>query len=147
MAYVWGLLAALEPAFRTVTTSADPAIRAMMKTPASLADLAIAGLIAWHLRATPKWALLGGGADRALHPAVIDVSAWWGQYESIYVLSASSRSSSPSRGHSLWAAAALAVALMTKPQALPLPRPVRGLVPRAARAGAGRSRRRSSARS
>src|SRR5690242_15833495 len=32
MAYIWGALAALEPAFRTVTTSADPAIRAIMKT-------------------------------------------------------------------------------------------------------------------
>ena len=42
MAYVWGVLAAIEPAFRTVTDSADPWIRSLMKIPASLADLGIA---------------------------------------------------------------------------------------------------------
>ncbi len=118
MVYVWGLLAAVEPAFRTVTTSVDPAIRAVMKAPASIADLALGGLIAWHLRATPRWAILGGLAI-LLHPAVIDVSAWWGQYESIYVLFGAIAFVLAVRGHSLWAAAALAVAVMTKPQALP----------------------------
>jgi hypothetical protein len=118
MAYIWGLLAAVEPAFRTVTTSADPAIRAIMKAPASIADLALGGLIAWHLRATPRWAL-AGALLVLLHPAVIDVSAWWGQYESIYVLFGALAFVLAVRGHSLFAAAALAVALMTKPQALP----------------------------
>jgi hypothetical protein len=118
MAYIWSVLAAAEPAFRTVTTSADPAIRAIMKAPASIADLAIAGLIAWHLRATPKWAI-GGALLVLLHPAVIDVSAWWGQYESIYVLFGVLAFVLAVRGHSLFAAAALAVALMTKPQAVP----------------------------
>jgi Gpi18-like mannosyltransferase len=50
---------------------------------------------------------------------VIDVSAWWGQYESIYVLGGALAYVLAVRGHSLWAAAALGVALMTKPQALP----------------------------
>jgi len=118
MAYIWGALATLEPALRTVTTSADPAIRAIMKAPASLADLALGAVVVWHLRATPRWALLGGAAI-LLHPAVIDVSAWWGQYESIYVLGGVVAYVLAVRGHSLWAAAALAVALMTKPQALP----------------------------
>ncbi len=118
MTYLWGLIAALEPAFRTVTTSADPAIRAIMKAPASLADLAIGGLIAWHLRATPRWAIAGALAV-FLHPAVIDVSAWWGQYESIYVLFGVLAFVLAVRGHSALAAAAVAVALMTKPQALP----------------------------
>jgi hypothetical protein len=118
MAYVWGLLAAIEPAFRTVTTSADPAIRGVMKAPASLADLALGGLIAWHLRATPRWAI-AGAVLVLFHPAVIDVSAWWGQYESIYVLFGALAFVLAVRGHSLFAAAALAVALMTKPQALP----------------------------
>ena len=54
-----------------------------------------------------------------LHPAVIDVSAWWGQYESIYVLFGLVAYLLAVRGHSLPAAAVLAVALMTKPQALP----------------------------
>ena len=118
MADIWGLLAAIEPAFRTATTAADPAIRAIMKTPASLADLALGLLVVWHLRATPRWALLGGAAI-LLHPAVVDVSAWWGQYESIYVLGGAVAYVLAVRGHSLWAAAALGVALMTKPQALP----------------------------
>ncbi len=118
MTYVWGVLAAIEPAFRTVTTAADPAIRAIMKAPASLADLALGLVIVWHLRATPRWAILGGAAIW-LHPAVIDVSAWWGQYESIYVLGGAVAFVLAVRGHSLWAAAALAIALMTKPQALP----------------------------
>jgi hypothetical protein len=118
MVFVWGVLAAVEPAFRTVTTAADPAIRAIMKTPASLADLGLGLVVAWHLRSTPRWALLGAAAI-ALHPAVIDVSAWWGQYESIYVLGGVIAFALAVRGHSLWAAAALAIALMTKPQALP----------------------------
>jgi hypothetical protein len=118
MVYIWGTLAAIEPAFRTVTTSAEPAIRAIMKAPASLADVALGLVVVWHLRATPRWALLGGAAI-LLHPAVIDVSAWWGQYESIYVLGGVVAFVLAARGHSLWAAAVLGVALMTKPQALP----------------------------
>jgi hypothetical protein len=118
MALIWGVLAAVEPAFRTVTTAADPAIRAVMKAPASIADIALAMVVVWHLRATPRWATLGGAAI-LLHPAVIDVSAWWGQYESIYVLGGVAAYVLAVRGHSLWAAAALGVALMTKPQALP----------------------------
>jgi hypothetical protein len=118
MAYIWGLLAAIEPAFRTVTTSAEPAIRAIMKAPASIADLALGLVVAWHLRATPRWAVIGALAI-VLHPAVIYVSAWWGQYESIYLLGGALAYVLAVRGHSLWAAAALAVALMTKPQALP----------------------------
>jgi hypothetical protein len=118
MAYIWGALAALEPAFRTVTTSADPAIRAIMKAPASLADLFLGALIAWHLRSTPRWAI-AGALLVLLHPAVIDVSAWWGQYESIYVVFGVLAFVLAVRGHSLFAAAALGVAVMTKPQALP----------------------------
>ncbi len=118
MVYLWGLLAAIEPAFRTVTDAADPAIRAIMKAPASLADIAIGGLVAWELRARPRWAV-AAGLGILLHPAVIDVSAWWGQYESIYLLFGLIVFMLAVRGHSLPAAAVLAVALMTKPQALP----------------------------
>ena len=118
MVYIWGVLAALEPAFRTVTDGADPAIRAIMKAPASLADLAIALLVAYELRARPRWAV-AAALGIALHPAVIDVSAWWGQYESIYVLWGLVAYMLAVRGHPLVAAAFVAVALMTKPQALP----------------------------
>ena len=59
----------------------------LMKTPASLADLGLAALLVYAL---PRDRPLLGGRSRAaivlLHPAVIDVSAWWGQYETIYLL-------------------------------------------------------------
>lgn len=118
MVYLWALLAAIDPALRTATSSADESIRAIMKAPATFADLALAGVVAWHLRATPRWAALGG-ALIVLHPAVLDTSAWWGQYESIYVLFGAIAFVLAVRGHSLAAAAALAIALMTKPQAVP----------------------------
>ena len=118
MVYLWGLLAAIEPWFRTVMDAADPAIRSIMKLPASLADIALGGLVAWELRSRPRWAL-AAGLGILLHPAVIDVSAWWGQYESIYVLFGLDAYLLAVRGQSLPAAAVLAVALMTKPQALP----------------------------
>lgn len=118
MAYVWGALAAIEPAFRTVTDSSDPGIRALMKVPASLADIGLALLVAYALRNRPWWAVIAA-AIVLLHPAVIDVSAWWGQYESIYLLSALAAVVFALNGRNGLAAAALAVCVMTKPQALP----------------------------
>jgi Gpi18-like mannosyltransferase len=118
MVYVWGVLAALEPVFRPVTDGADPLVRAIMKTPASLADIAIGLLVAWELRGRPRWAVVAG-VGILLHPAVIEVSAWWGQYESIYVLFGLIAFMLAVRGHMVPAAAMLGVALMTKPQALP----------------------------
>ena len=118
MAWVWGALAALEPAFRTVTDSADPGIRSLMKIPASLADLGIAAAAIWWFRDRPKLALLAAGAV-LLWPATWYVSAWWGQYESIYVLGAVLALLAARGGLPLVTAALLAVSLMTKPQALP----------------------------
>ena len=118
MAYIWGLLAAVQPAFQTVTDASDPAIRALMKTPASVADIGLALLVAFALRDKPRWAVIGAAAI-ALHPAVIDISAWWGQYESIYMVSALAAVICAVHGRNGLAAALLAVALMTKPQVLP----------------------------
>jgi Gpi18-like mannosyltransferase len=144
MAYIWAALAVLEPAFRTATDASDPVVRELMKLPASVADIGLAMLIAYALRGRPRLAVLGA-ATILLHPAVIDISAWWGQYESIYLLSALAAAILAINGRNGWAAAAIAVALMTKPQALPLLVPFaawfwatggwRGLV-RAAAAGA-----------
>jgi Gpi18-like mannosyltransferase len=125
MVYIWSLLAAIEPAFRTVTDASDPAIRALMKVPASLADLGLALGVAWALRSRPSWAV-AAALGIALHPAVIDVSAWWGQYESIYVLAALVGYLLAVGGRPGWAAVALAIAVMTKPQALPLLIPFAG---------------------
>jgi Gpi18-like mannosyltransferase len=118
MAYIWGILAAVQPAFQTVTDSSDPAIRALMKVPASLADIGLALVVVYALRRTP-WIAVAAGAAIFLHPAVIDVSAWWGQYESIYLLSAMLAIVLAINGRNGLAAALLAVSIMTKPQALP----------------------------
>jgi Gpi18-like mannosyltransferase len=118
MAYIWAALAAIEPAFATVTDAADPAIRALMKTPASLADFGLAALVAFALRDQPRWAILGALAV-LLVPAVPYVSAWWGQYESIFVLSGLAAALAAGRGRNDIAAALIAVSLATKPQAIP----------------------------
>jgi hypothetical protein len=118
MIYVWGVLAMVEPGFRSAMDSADPGIRAIMKTPASLADFGLAAGVAYALRARPAWAIVAA-LGIALHPAVIDVSAWWGQYESIYVLAGLVAFLLAVADRPLLASIALTVALMTKPQALP----------------------------
>lgn len=119
MVYVWGLLAAVEPGFKTVTDASDPSIRVLMKLPPTLADLGLAAGVAFALRARPTWAVVGA-LGVWLHPAVIDVSALFGQYESIYVLFTLAALLLVVADRPGLAAVALAAALMTKPQALPL---------------------------
>lgn len=119
MAFIWGLIAALDPVFRSVTEGSDPAVSAVMKLPASMADLAVGLLVAYALRAKPRWAI-AGAALILLHPAVIDVSAWWGQYESIYLLPALGAVLLAGSGRNGWAAAAITLSLLTKPQAVVL---------------------------
>jgi hypothetical protein len=118
MVYVWALLGAVEPAFRAVTDAADVAIRVVLKTPPSLADLGLALGVGYGLRSRPAIAV-AAALGIALHPAVIDVSALFGQYESIYVLFGLAAFLLSVGGHPRLGAAALALALMTKPQALP----------------------------
>jgi hypothetical protein len=118
MAWIWGALAAIEPAFRTVTDSSDPAIRALMKAPASLADLGIAAAVGWWFRDRP-WAALAAVAAVLLWPVTWYVSAWWGQYESIYVLPAVLAVLAARARHASLVAVLVAISLMTKPQALP----------------------------
>lgn len=119
MVYLWSVLAAFQPAFETVTDGSDPAIRALMKLPATMADLGLALVAAYALRSQPRWAT-AAAAVILLHPAVIDVSAWWGQYESVYLLPALAAAVLAVKGRNGWAAGAIAISLMTKPQALPL---------------------------
>lgn len=118
MAYVWAALATIQPAFATVTDSSDPAIRVLMKLPATIADFGIAALVAYALRERPRWAAIGFAAVM-LHPVVFYVSAWWGQYDSIFVLSGLGALVAALNGRNGLAAALLAVSLMTKPQAIP----------------------------
>ena len=71
-----------------MTDASDPAIRALMKLPASLADIGLALLVAVRAARPARAGPSSAAAAILLHPAVIDISAWWGQYESIYMLSA-----------------------------------------------------------
>jgi Gpi18-like mannosyltransferase len=89
-----------------------------MKAPASLADIGIAAAVGWWFRDRP-WAALAAIAAVLLWPVTWYVSAWWGQYESIYVLPAvlavlAARARRPGL-----VAVLAAISLMTKPQALP----------------------------
>ena len=118
MAWVWGALAWLEPAFRTVTDASDPAISALMKLPASIADLGIAVAVGWWFRDKP-WAAVAAMGAVLLWPATWYVSAWWGQYESIYVLPAVLAVLAARGGRPSLVAGLVALSLMTKPQALP----------------------------
>ena len=117
MAYVWAVLVAVQPALATVTDSADPGIRALMKLPAVVADLGLAAIVVFALRDRPRWAIAGAAAI-LLHPAVLYVGAWWGQYESIFLLFGLGAVVAASNGRNGLAAALVAAALMTKPQAL-----------------------------
>ena len=96
----------------------DTWLRMLLKLPAVLADFGLAACVAWILREKPVWAGIGAVAV-LLHPATWYVSAWWGQYESIYVLAALLAVLFAVGGRDGLAAAAVAVAVLTKPQALP----------------------------
>ncbi|MBI3745285.1 MAG: hypothetical protein HY264_01935 [Chloroflexi bacterium] len=91
----------------------------MIKLPAVFADFAIAAIVGWSLRARPRWAVAGSLAI-LLVPATWYVSAWWAQFESIYVLPMVVAWLLVTRGRYGWAAVAIAIGLMAKPQALPL---------------------------
>lgn len=119
MVYVWGALAAVEPAFRTVTDASDPGIRVLLKLPPTIADLGLAAGALFALRSRPTWAV-AAGLGVWLHPAVIDASALFGQYESIYTLFALLAFLLAVADRPGLTAVALAFAVMTKPQALPL---------------------------
>lgn len=118
MAYIWGLLAAIQPAFATATDASDIGLRMLMKVPASLADLGLSGLVAFALRDRARWAVIAAAAV-LLVPATWYVSAWWGQYESVFLLSGLAAAIAATRGRNALAAVLIAVSLSTKPQAIP----------------------------
>ncbi len=116
MAYIWALLAAIQPAFADITDASDPGIRALMKLPASIADIGLAAIVVYALRDRPRWALAGAAAI-LLHPAAIYVSGWWGQYESIFALTVLGAAVAAINHRNGLAAALIVASLMTKPQA------------------------------
>ena len=119
MGYVWTALSTLEPAFATVTDASQDGVRMLMKLPATFADYGIAALLAYALRDRPRWAAIAALAY-LLHPAALYTGAWWGQYESVYVLWVLAATVLAVNGRLSWAAAALTLAVLTKPQALPM---------------------------
>lgn len=118
MPWIWAGLGVVAPLVAS-GDAGDPAVIAAMKLPATLADLALAGLVGLTLRTRPRWAIAGIAAI-LVHPGIAYVSAWWGQYESIYVLPIVAAVLAVGAGRRDLAAVLVAVALMTKPQALPL---------------------------
>ena len=116
--WIWWVLGSVAPDLLNPTQN-DPAALALIKLPATLADLGIAAIVGWSLRDRPGWAVAATLAV-LLHPAIFYVSAWWAQFESVYVLPMLIAWALAVRGRPGWAAVAIAVSLMTKPQALPL---------------------------
>jgi hypothetical protein len=120
--WIWSGLALVDPGLGHANPG-EPGIAALMKLPATLADAGMAGAVAWWFRSRPRLAIAGGLAI-LLAPAMVYISAWWGQFESIYVLPALLAAMLAIRGHRDTAAVLLAVSLMSKPQALPLAVPL-----------------------
>jgi Gpi18-like mannosyltransferase len=86
-----------------------------LKLPAMLADAGIAAL-AWRLadnRRIGVWIT----AALSLNPALIYLSAWWGQYESVYALLALAAVVAAGRGRPFWAGVGLGAGVMVKLQA------------------------------
>jgi Gpi18-like mannosyltransferase len=119
MAFVWGILAAIDPAFRTALDASDLGVRILLKLPGTLADFGLAAGVWYALRARPGWAA-AGAAVILLHPAIWFVSAWWGQYESIFALLVLVAYLFAIAGRDALAVVALTAALLTKPQVAPL---------------------------
>ena len=116
--WIWWLLGSVAPDLLNPTPN-DPTALALIKLPATLTDLGIAAIVGWSLRDRPGWAVAATVAV-LLHPAIFYVSAWWAQFESVYVLPMLIAWALAVRGRPGWAAVAIAIGLMTKPQALPL---------------------------
>jgi hypothetical protein len=118
MVYAFWALAHLVPAFGTAADAGDLTARIAIKAPAAVADLGLALGVAYLLRERPRWAI-GAALAVAFLPLTWYVSAWWGQFESIYVLLGLLAAILVLADHPIPAAVALGLAVMTKPQALP----------------------------
>jgi dolichyl-phosphate-mannose-protein mannosyltransferase len=119
MAFVWGILGAIDPTFRTAIDASDLGVRILLKLPGTLADFGLAAGVWYALRARPGWAA-AGAAVILLHPAIWFVSAWWGQYESIFALLVLLAYLAATASRDALTVVALTAALLTKPQVAPL---------------------------
>ena len=119
VAYLWWIFGLIEPAFQGAVDSSVLGVRVLLKLPPIVADFGLVALVVYALRARPTWAVVGG-AILLLHPAIWFVSAWWGQYESVFVFFGLLAFVLAIRDRPLLAAIAITLAIMTKPQALAL---------------------------
>ena len=119
MAYIWAFLAAIDPAILRPEAANDPAVRVVMKLPAVLADFGLAGCAWYVLRDRPRWAAITAAAVLGV-PVTWLLSSWWGQYDSIYLVFAALAYLLAVRGRDPWAVVAMTLAVMAKPQAIPL---------------------------
>ncbi len=117
MVYLFWLLGIVEPAFRSATDAADPTIRIALKIPALLADAGLVAGVAYLLRDRPRWAI-AAALGILLSPVFVYTGAWWGQFESIYILAGLFATILVVGDRSYLGAVALGVALMAKPQAV-----------------------------
>jgi Gpi18-like mannosyltransferase len=114
-----GLIAAIDPMFKTMSNAGDPLAIVLLKAPGVLADLALAAGVLYALREKPGWAVTAA-TFVLIHPAFWYVSTVWGQSESVYVLAALVAFLLVLADRDSLAGAALAVAILTKPQAAAL---------------------------
>jgi hypothetical protein len=117
MIYLFDLLGSLVSGFRTATDATDVGLRVAMKVPSFLADLGMAACVAYLLRARPGWAA-AAAIGVLLMPPIWYLSAWWGQFDSIYILLGLAAATLAISGHHRLAVVLLALSLMAKPQAL-----------------------------
>jgi hypothetical protein len=118
MAYLFWALAHVVPAYATAQDAADAVVRVAIKVPASIADIGLVLGVAWLFRERPRLAVFGGLLV-AFVPLTWYVSAWWGQFESIYVLLGLIAAILVTEDRPIPGAMVLGLAVMTKPQALP----------------------------
>ena len=104
-----GLAAALDSVIYTV----------LVKGPACIADLLIGVLVYRWARQTagPLWGVVAAAAI-LLHPALIYVSAWWGQIDSLFSLGQIAAFMAAARGQARRSAVFYALAGLVKVQAL-----------------------------
>jgi hypothetical protein len=107
-----------SPLFPPTWLNDPPILRFMLRLPALAADLLTAAIIARVTAARGARMALGTASVYLFNPALIFDGAYWGQtaaLHSVWMLAAVVAAMLPAFG---WAAAATALALLTKPQAL-----------------------------
>ena len=114
---VFGLLAHTVSGFATATDASDLVVRVALKLPPLVADCASAAGV-YLLAGGRRQGRAGAAIAVLVVPATWYLSAWWGQYDSIYVALALWVAVFAVRDRRVAAGILLGLAMMTKPQAL-----------------------------